>query len=82
VFLSIEITLERFGGTDGRVLAVEASAAHDRLGLTHPDILRVECRIGNVVPPAMGPKASQAGGLAIPRSALLRDLIEVQRNRA
>ena len=28
-------TLERFGGTEGKLLAVEARTAHDRFGLTH-----------------------------------------------
>jgi hypothetical protein len=35
-----QFTLEGFGGTAGRLLAVEARAAHDRLGLTHDLSLR------------------------------------------
>jgi len=36
-----QFTLERFGGTAGRILAVEASAAaDDRLGLTHTNMVR------------------------------------------
>src|SRR5208337_1326856 len=40
VVLFNQFTLERLGGIAGRLLACEARAAHDRLGLTYKSILR------------------------------------------
>ena len=50
------IYAERFGSTEGRLLAVEARAAHDRLGLTYPVMVREACTIRKVirVVPAIG----------------------------
>ncbi len=50
----IDFTLEGFGGTDGRLLAVEARTAHDRFGLTHETILRAEHPNGKLIPRAVG----------------------------
>jgi hypothetical protein len=40
-----QFTLERFGGIAGRLLAVEARAAHDRFDLTHRAIVHAESTI-------------------------------------
>jgi hypothetical protein len=47
----IDFTLERFGGTEGRLLAVEARAAHDRFGLTHTGIVRDAGTISKAIRP-------------------------------
>ena len=44
-----QFTLERFGGIAGRLLAVEARAAHDRLGLTYITMVPVDHRISKVI---------------------------------
>jgi hypothetical protein len=49
VFLClINFTLERFGDTAGRLLAVEARTAHVRLGLTYVFIVRAEAGISKL----------------------------------
>ena len=42
-------TLERFGSTEGRLLAFEARAAHDRFGLTHGEIVQAERTISKAI---------------------------------
>jgi hypothetical protein len=51
-----QFTLERLGGTAGRLQAVEARAAHDRFGLTHHLMVRASPRIGKRIAPRQHPK--------------------------
>jgi hypothetical protein len=44
----INFTLERFGDTAGRLLAVEARTAHVRFGLTYVFIVRAEAGISKL----------------------------------
>ena len=80
-------TLERFGSSEGRLLAVKAGAAHDRFGLTYIGMVRAECAISKLVAgisaPERPPHALLGGdGVEIPVELLLGIAAEFQEHDA